>query len=392
MSKYLWFFYLILTLTILDCHDHITNPGAKPVISGGVIDISNTGTAGSTFGYYSSAIKSFETFNADSSFLNITGIDVKIKKNSNLDKYNNITVELYEVGSNRLPANLLSISSIDADSVSVNFKILHAPVEFHGLIPGTTYAIVLGQSNANSIHNAGFEWCRLLVDSGKYRFGNFDGAGWTDDSRSGSGWLKVYVNNVEGQNEFNFPAGTSVAFFDDFQRTTGLIKNSWLDFDGNSRENDTSLCDIARDNGNLVARIKTNMTLVNGDSSWTDYTVSAKLKTSDLATSMGLSFRIADPDNYYSVDLYTGNILAFTALSTGTTLHLASDTISYDSDKFYELKAEVSGNRIRIYFNGILYIDYTDALLSGPTHGKIGLFGNPYGDPAVFDNVLVSVP
>jgi hypothetical protein len=277
----------------------------------------------------------------------------------------------------------------------MNFTVLNAPLKYSSLTAGHTYAIVLGQSNVMIINNGGFEWCTANVDT-NLNFGKYNGTTWVSEPSLGDGWLKVYVDKTVRTNEYAFPAGAQVVFFDDFQRTTGLIGNGWYDY-YNVLRNDTTYVEIYNESGgNKSVRIKKNSVFENGDTNWTNYTLSAKIKVTTLNTVISLRFR----DNHqelYELDLFDGTQLSLSKYVSGWS-DLASDSVSYTVNTYYNLKIAVSGSNFKVYFDNSpsALIDYTDA--SPVTNGRIAIFASlgstipSQAQPGIFNDVLVTVP
>ena len=166
--------------------------------SSAVIDLSNDGANALSFGRSATdQLRRYQTFIAES-HPTITGIEVKIKKNSSTDYYSSVSVELYETDAQHKPSTLLAMASIPTGTLTMSFTILGAPLSYHGLVSGKEYAIVLEQFNARGA-NAGFEW-RSQQMGAAYYFGRYENGGWVDESYLGDGWLKVYVDNSIGTN------------------------------------------------------------------------------------------------------------------------------------------------------------------------------------------------
>jgi hypothetical protein len=390
MRKTIYLFLLLMAFVMFNCSES-TGPSSGTNVSSGVIDISHSGTGGVTFGLHGvDQLKRFQTFIADTSHFNITGVDVKIRRNTSSAPFNNITVELYETTGN-LPTNLLAISSIDIDSLGGSFTVLHSPLKYSGLTVGNTYAIVLGQSNVMAQTNTGFEWCTANVDT-NLNFGKYNGTGWVSEPYLGDGWLKVYVDKTVRNNEYTFPAGTQVVFFDDFQRTTGLVGNGWIDPSYNN-QNDTTKFDINNEGGgNKAVRIKASNCFANGDTNWTDYTFSSKIKVTDPNTYVSLRFHNKDNNNLYELVLNNGVNLDLYKYASGWS-DLSSSTVSYTINTYYNLKVVVHGNNFKVYFDNSVsaLIDYTDP--APIANGRINLFAIlNASQPAIYDDVLVTIP
>ncbi|MFH0977035.1 MAG: Ig-like domain-containing protein [Spirochaetota bacterium] len=161
----------------------------------GVIDISHNGTQSYSFGYRTdNQAKRFQTFIADYHTI-LDGVEVKIQKNNGTQIYNNISVELYETSAG-LPTTKLAETTMDVTSLGTVLKVMRAELKYQNLVPGTEYAIVLGQVNLDTVTTNGFSWCTKQVSS-ELDFGKLEGSTWTDESVNGDGWLKVYVYGAD---------------------------------------------------------------------------------------------------------------------------------------------------------------------------------------------------
>lgn len=394
MQKPVFAVLIISLLLQLNCSkdSSSTGPSNNPTIPvTGSIEITHNGTLGYTFGLHGTdQVKRYQTFTAEPSHLNITGIDVKIRKNDSTGTYQNITVELYATAGNQ-PTNLLAVASLDVSSLKGIFTVVNVPLKYSGLTGGQKYAIVLGQSNVQSGINPGFEWCTKIADS-TVSFGKYSGTSWTDESILGDGWLKIYTSTAVGANAYSFPAGASVVFYDDFQRDFTYLGNEWKNlFYGTP---DTTYGKIVNDGtGTRAAMISSSITYANGDTNWTDCTLYARVKVMTLNTDLSIRFR-ATPTKIYAVDLSSGTTMMLGKYEGGWGT-LSSATVSYSADTYYNLKIVVSGSNMKVYFNDspTAQIDRTDS--SPITHGKIGMYANtnsPNAGPAIVDNVLVTVP
>ncbi|MEK0317318.1 glycoside hydrolase family 9 protein [Cohnella sp. 56] len=160
-----------------------TTPGQS---SSSVIDISHNGTDGYTFGETSDQVKRYQTFKANSN-ANITKLEVKVKKYNNPA---NLTVSLYATKSDKPTGSALATVTVKASDIGEDFALVSVPLTYSGLVNGTTYAIVLGQSKNSDYAN--YEWCTSEV-SAALKYGKYSGGKWIDESGIGDGWLKVYV-------------------------------------------------------------------------------------------------------------------------------------------------------------------------------------------------------
>ncbi len=168
----------------------VTTPQA-PATS--VIDVSHNGTSGYTFGQSSDEVKRYQTFIADN-YPNITSVEVKIRKNVSPG---NVTVELYATSGNKPTGTPLASAIIPAASVPSDYSVVSAPLAYSGLVSGTEYAIVLGQSTPGIGGN--YEWQAGVNVNSSYDFGKYTGSTWTDESSISDGWLKVYLSSGSQQ-------------------------------------------------------------------------------------------------------------------------------------------------------------------------------------------------
>jgi hypothetical protein len=267
---------------------------------------------------------------------------------------------------------------------------LNAPLKYSGLTAGHTYAIVLGQSNVMAQTNTGFEWCTSDVDT-NLNFGKYNGTSWIGEPSLGDGWLKVYVDKTVRTNEYTFPAGTQVVFFDDFQRTIGKPGNGWIDRQGGNLV-DTFSCKIINDGtDNKAMGAKQNVSLANGDSSWSDYTLYARVKKISSSNAIAFQFRYKDGNNTYETIFNENELFLSKYVSGWSDLDTAS--ISFPLNIWHNLKITVSGSNIKVYLDNLTTpaIDYSDA--SAISNGKIGvLFWASQPDMTLIDDVLVTIP
>lgn len=132
---------------------------------------------------------------------------------------------------------------------------------------------------------------------------------------------------------------------------------------------------------------------VTGDPLWTSYTVSAQVRPLSLAESAGIVFRYHTNRHYYVFSI-TGGKKARLALKLPIEQkirvvdwkELGSADISYDVTKYYELKVENDGPKMRAYFDGKLVIEASDSEI---LNGRAGITANI---PARFTDFVVSAP
>jgi len=180
-----------------------------------VHDLSHNGTYGYTFGQSSDQIKRYQTFIADY-YPNITGVEVKIRKNVSPG---NLTAELYAVSNNLPTGTPLASAVVPAASVPSDYAVVSIPLTYSGLIRGSEYAIVLGQSTPGV--GGTYEWLAGVNISDDYNFGKYTGS-WVDESGISEGWMKVYVSSGSQQQPPATPTGLTA-----LATGTSSIEVSW---------------------------------------------------------------------------------------------------------------------------------------------------------------------
>jgi len=132
---------------------------------------------------------------------------------------------------------------------------------------------------------------------------------------------------------------------------------------------------------------------VTGDPLWTGYTVSARVRPLSLAESAGIVFRYHTNRHYYAFTI-SGGRKARLALRLPVEQkirvvdwkELGAAEVSYDVKRYYELKVENDGPKMRAYFDGKLVIEASDGDILG---GRVGITANI---PARFTDFVVSAP
>jgi len=139
------------------------------------------------------------------------------------------------------------------------------------------------------------------------------------------------------------------------------------------------------------ARQFSNPIFLTGDSEWDDYTV--EVKTKQLAwgsTMMGLVFRYHTNRHYYLFALDQNHARLALHLPLETKFRepawkeIAKVAFPYDTSRYYTLKVEVTGPRIRGYVDGKLVLEATDSELP---KGRAGVTA---GAPARFQDFRVT--
>ncbi len=123
-----------------------------------------------------------------------------------------------------------------------------------------------------------------------------------------------------------------------------------------------------------------NPILIVGDPEWSDYTVEAKVKPLSLADMAGVVFRYHTNRHYYLFALTGGNKARLAlrlplekTLRVAEWRELASKDFTYDVKRYYLLRVENDGPRIRAYVDGKLVLEAADTEI---LKGKAGLTAN----------------
>jgi len=141
---------------------------------------------------------------------------------------------------------------------------------------------------------------------------------------------------------------------------------------------------------NALRRIM-NPILVTGDPEWADYTLEVKVRPLSLAEMAGIVFRYRTNRHYYLFAL-TGGDRAVLRLRlplerqfrVAEWKELGAAEFRYDTRRYYTLRVENQGPRIRAYADGKLLIEASDSEILA---GRIGITANI---PARFTDVRVS--
>ena len=141
---------------------------------------------------------------------------------------------------------------------------------------------------------------------------------------------------------------------------------------------------------NALRRIM-NPILVTGDPEWADYTLEVKVRPLSLAEMAGIVFRYRTNRHYYLFAL-TGGDRAVLRLRlplerqfrVAEWKELGAAEFRYDTRRYYTLRVENQGPRIRAYADGKLLVEASDAEILA---GRIGITANI---PARFTDVRVS--
>ncbi len=136
---------------------------------------------------------------------------------------------------------------------------------------------------------------------------------------------------------------------------------------------------------------QTNPILITGDSEWSDYAVEVRVKPLSLAEIVGVVFRYHTNRHYYLFALSEGGQARLAVrmpleknLRLAEWRELGKREFPYDSQKYYVLRVENDGPRIRALIDGNLVLEASDGEL---VRGKAGVTANV---PARFQEFQVT--
>ncbi len=165
------------------------------------------------------------------------------------------------------------------------------------------------------------------------------------------------------------------SFFDFEKEQVGEVPKGWSkQFTGNWK--------VAEDQGNKVLEQFSYShsgsyfnVIVNKDLNYKDVEISVKFKgiKGNEDQGGGPVWRYKDINNYYiaRANPLENNYRVYKVIN-GHRKELKSADIDIQTGKWYDLKVEMKGNKIRCYFNGKLELETTDDSFTGS--GKVGLW------------------
>jgi len=143
---------------------------------------------------------------------------------------------------------------------------------------------------------------------------------------------------------------------------------------------------------NALAR-QMNPIFLTGDPEWSDYAVEVKIRPLSFADMAGVVFRYRTNRHYYLFALSGGKQARLAvrlpldkAFRVGDWRELAAAPFPYDTQRYYSLKVENDGPRIRAWIDGQLLLEASDGEL---LKGKAGVTANI---PARFQDFRVAAP
>ncbi len=125
-----------------------------------------------------------------------------------------------------------------------------------------------------------------------------------------------------------------------------------------------------------------------GDTNWTDYSFSAKVRFLNPQKEASFGIRSPDSSNVYYFCLAGGaNALTIAEIANGQeTYNIRTSPWTAEMNRWYEVEVVVQGDNMKCYLDDDLVFDYTDSGI--PSRGRIGL--RTYFTHAHFDDILVT--
>ena len=170
-----------------------------------------------------------------------------------------------------------------------------------------------------------------------------------------------------------------------------LFSDDFNDGNANGWTSTSGSWSVATD-GTPVYRVGTNGGNVRssaGSSTWTSYSVQARLKPLSFSSSsvrwVSLLGRYRDTGNYYYVALQNDNLLRLRKFVGSSSTTLAEKAFTVATGTWYTVRLDLDGSALRVFVNGTLQLSASDSTFPS---GRIGVAG--YGASASYDDVVVS--
>ncbi|NMO20886.1 DUF1565 domain-containing protein [Pyxidicoccus fallax] len=179
------------------------------------------------------------------------------------------------------------------------------------------------------------------------------------------------------------PGGTGSALLsENFESATSFPSAGWTNNSGNG-----SWAVVTDGTRAVQQQSATSATYIvtAGQATWSNYTLSARVKVGSTGVRNGLVARFVDNNNFYFLVLHNGNVVLSKKVS-GSTTTVQSVPFTASTSAFHTLTLVVSGTSIQGYVDGQLRVQGADTAL---TAGKPGFYANGV---ATYDDVVVTSP
>lgn len=169
-----------------------------------------------------------------------------------------------------------------------------------------------------------------------------------------------------------------------------VFRDDFEDGDANGWTTVGGTWSVLADGSQVYAQSATSGEFISrpGITSWTDYTVRARVKIGSTSGNAGVLFRYTDASNFYTLRAVDGmDRLELYKKVGGTLTLLASVPVPVVANQFHTLQVTVAGNHVRGWFDGAPLINWTNPTTQ-LTSGGIGL--RSHSSTARYDDVLVT--
>src|SRR5579864_3771012 len=180
-----------------------------------------------------------------------------------------------------------------------------------------------------------------------------------DFSRFPPGWLTSPVGELNGAiQEYHYLAHRGVPLGP--WENAICYQDAWVAGDENGKP-------YVEEQLDSTSKQWTNPLFITGDPEWSDYTVEVKVKPLAAADMAGVAFRYHTNRHYYLFALTGGNqarLALHLPLEPKLRVHgwkeLGKAEFRYETTRYYTLKVENDGAKIRAYIDGKLLIETSD--------------------------------
>ena len=206
-----------------------------------------------------------------------------------------------------------------------------------------------------------------------------------DFSRYPPGWLSSPLGQLNGAiQEYHYVADRGVKLAP--WENAICHQDAWVVSDENGKP-------YIEQQFDKTANMFTDALFITGDPEWSDYTVEVKVKPLSLEDTAGVVFRYHTNRHYYAFQLLGGNEARLAVrqplekkFRVDEWRELARAEFRYDVKRYYTLRVENEGARIKAYIDGKLVLQMEDREI---LRGKTGITARI---PARFQDFLVTAP